>query len=238
MTKPILKLDWCSHEAAKYACEKWHYTQKLPVGKMVKVGIWENDVFVGVVIFAWGMNRNLGSPYSLEIVECCELVRVAMSKHQSSVTRVLRVAIAFLKKQSKGLRLVVSFADPEQGHVRGIYQAGNWIYSGLSSDGFEWILNGTRLNKRAYTGGNFGNPKMEIPDGAVKRKICGKHRYLMPLDEEMRKQVQSLAKPYPKRVRSTDSGTSGDQSEGGGANPTRTLKTDDEDSNGPQPTTT
>ena len=32
-------------------------------------------------------------------------------------------------------------------------------------------------------------------------KNPGKHRYLMPLDDNMRKQVQSLAKPYPKRMK-------------------------------------
>jgi hypothetical protein len=103
--------------------------------------------------------------------------------------------------------MIVSFADPEQGHSGGIYQAGNWVYAGKSSSGFEWVLNGKRLNKRAYTGHNFGNAKLEVPKGAIKRKICGKHRYLMPLDNAMRKQVQSLARPYPKRVRSADGGT-------------------------------
>jgi hypothetical protein len=51
----------------------------------------------------------------------------------------------------------------------------------------------------------------------------GKHRYLMPLDDAMREQIEPLRQPYPKRVRSADSGTSGDQPEGGGATPTRTL---------------
>jgi hypothetical protein len=25
-SKPVLKLDWCSHAAAKYAVEHWHYS--------------------------------------------------------------------------------------------------------------------------------------------------------------------------------------------------------------------
>jgi hypothetical protein len=31
--KPELKIDWASHEAAKYACENWHYSKCLPAGK-------------------------------------------------------------------------------------------------------------------------------------------------------------------------------------------------------------
>jgi hypothetical protein len=207
VNKSDLRVDWATHEAAKYACENWHYSKSLPVGKMVKIGAWEESKFIGVVIFAWGMNRNLGSPYGLGISECCELVRVALTKHKTPVSRIVKIALLFLKSKSPGLRMIVSFADPEQGHSGGIYQAGNWVYAGKSSSGFEWVLNGKRLNKRAYTGHNFGNAKLEVPKGAIKRKICGKHRYLMPLDNAMRKQVQSLARPYPKRVRSADGGT-------------------------------
>jgi hypothetical protein len=36
MSKAILKLDWCSHEAAKYACENWHYSKCVPNQKTVK----------------------------------------------------------------------------------------------------------------------------------------------------------------------------------------------------------
>jgi len=35
-----------------------------------------------------------------------------------------------LKKHAKGLKLVVSYADFNQGHHGGIYQATNWIYVG------------------------------------------------------------------------------------------------------------
>jgi len=42
-------------------------------------------------------------------------------------------------------------------------------------------------------------------------KLEGKHRYLMPIDDEMRKQIAHLAKPYPKRVISAASGTHGNQ---------------------------
>lgn len=45
----------------------------------------------------------------------------------------------------------------------------------------------------------------------------------MPLDEAMKKQIEPLRKPYPKRVRSVDSDTSAIHAEIGGANPTRTL---------------
>ena len=209
MSKADLRIDWATHAAAKYACENWHYSKSLPVGKLVKIGVWEKGEFVGVVLFAWGMNKSLGSPYGLQMNECCELVRVAMKAHDCAVSRVMALALRFLRKQSQGLRLVVSFADPAAGHHGGIYQAGGWTYTGQSAANFEWRLNGKRLNKRAYTGHNFGNTKMQVPNNAVRVTLPGKHRYLMPLDAEMRAQIAPLAKPYPKRDKQAMTATSG-----------------------------
>jgi len=221
--KPVLKIDWATHESAKYAVENWHYSKTLPVGKMAKLGAWEDGKFIGVVIFAWGMNKDLGSPYSLKLGECAELVRVALTKHQSEVSKILAIATRFLKKQSPGLRLLVSFADPSEGHHGGIYQANSWQYAGTSPPSVEWLLNGRRLNRRAYTGHNFGQAKMQIPKGAIKRKVQGKHRYLMPLDNEMRKRILPLSKPYPKRAGSDTTDTAGFQPAEGGSIPTPAL---------------
>lgn len=220
--KQQLKIDWATHAAAKYACENWHYSKSVPVGKLVRVGVWEDGDFCGVIMFAWGMNKSLGSPYGLAMQECCELVRVALRSHKSPVSRMLALALRFLKQQSAGIRLVVSFADPSEGHHGGIYQAGNWIYCGTSASNYEWRLNGRRLNKRAYTGHNFGNAKLAVPVGAAKVALPGKHRYLMPLDNEMRERIMPLAKPYPKRAKDQASENPSDL---GGETPTRTLHT-------------
>jgi len=225
-----LKIDWATHESAKYAVEHWHYSKTLPVGKMARVGVWEDDRFVGVVIFAWGMNKDLGTPYGLKLGQCAEIVRVALARHQSAVSKILAIAIRFIKKQSSGLRLLVSFADPSEGHHGGIYQANGWQYTGTSPQSFEWLLNGKRLNRRAYTGQQFGGGKSsvaEIPKRAIKRKVLGKHRYLMPLDKEMKKQILPLAKPYPKRASSDTRDTPSDQLGKAGARPSDALHSND-----------
>ena len=216
-SKPELKLDWCSHEAAKYAVEHWHYSQCLPAGKLVKVGAWENGSYIGVIIFGRGANNNLGKPYGLTQVECCELVRIALTKHKVPVSKIAATAIRFLKKQSPGLRLIVSYADPEQGHHGGIYQAGNWIYCGKSQPQQEVIYNGRVMHKRTANA-LFGTIK-----GMAKSQIFWKHKYLMPLDDEMRKRILPLSKPYPKRVGSDTQDTAGVQSAEGGSIPTPTL---------------
>lgn len=221
MSKVDLRVDWCSHEAAKYAVEHWHYSECLPAGKLVKVGAWEDGVFVGCVIFGRGANNNLGKPFGLQQVEVCELVRIALNKHKTPVSRVAAVAIRFLRKQSPGLRLIVSYADPMQQHHGGIYQAMNWLYVGKSQAQAEVMYQGKIMHKRTANA-LFGTIK-----GMEKSPVLWKHKYLMPLDDAMRVQIAPLAKPYPKRetscVASKDSVAAGDQPAEGSANLTATL---------------
>jgi hypothetical protein len=119
------------------------------------------------------------------------------------------MAIRFLKAQSPGLRLVISYADPQQGHHGGIYQAGNWVYVGTSIPQQHVIVNGKAMHKRSAAA-KFGTIK-----GLLKSEVQWKHKYLMPLDSAMRKQIESLSRPYPKRVTSADSGTLGNPAEKG-----------------------
>lgn len=201
-----LKVDWATHEAAKYACEHWHYSKSIPVPPLVKVGVYEDGKFIGVVIFSRGASSNLLKPYGLEQTEGCELTRVALSSHVSQVSRIVKVAILFLKKSSPGLRLVVSFADPHYGHHGGIYQAGNWIFAGETAPSKEYWHNGKRLHSRQVSEKGW-NVQQGAKRSTVKPSECeikntpGKYRYLLPLDKEIRKSVESLAKPYPKRTK-------------------------------------
>jgi hypothetical protein len=58
------------------------------------------------------------------------LTRIALTNHKAPVSRIMAITLRKLKKHAKGLKLVVSYADFNQGHHGGIYQATNWIYVG------------------------------------------------------------------------------------------------------------
>ena len=230
MSKPVLKIDWATHAAAKYAVENWHYSKCLPVGKLVKVGAWEDEKFIGVVIYGRGANRNMLKPFGLNADEGCELTRVALTKHQVPVSKILSISLKFLKQVCPELKLVISYADKDANHHGGIYQATNWIYDGLYNDGAMngFIVKGKKMHRKSvHSKGikqNIEAVRIHLDKNAEIFYTKGKHRYLMPLDAEMRKQIESLSKPYPKRVSSVDSGTPSDQLGGGGANPTDTLQ--------------
>jgi hypothetical protein len=227
--KPVLKIDWATHEAAKYAVENWHYSAVLPVPPLVKVGAWEDGKFIGVVIFSRGANNNLLRPFGLTCVEGCELTRVALTQHKTPVSRIIRMGMMFLKKNSPSLRLIVSFADPSEGHHGGIYQAGNWVYTGrrppttefLAPDGKQWHGRMVSKDGRIKVQGKY-RPCWKTSQCTPVEKQ-GKHRYLMPLDNEMRKQILPLSKPYPKRASSETIDTPGIHPGKGGATPTDAL---------------
>lgn len=225
--KPVLKVAPCSHEAAKYAVENWHYSRSLPAGKLFKVGAWEGDKFIGCVIFGYGATPHLLKPYGLVQTEGCELVRIAMRQHFTPVSRVLGLALRILKRENPRMRLVVSFADPSQGHHGGIYQATNWIYAGSSARSRFYAIHGKITHPRSLVSAGKENSLLgarEIDPNARPVMVCGKHRYLYPLDEAMKRKIEPLRKPYPKRAGSSsvEHPTSG--GEAGGSIPTPALK--------------
>jgi len=226
MAKADLHIDWATHEAAKFCCENWHYSKVLPVGKLVKVGAWENGKFIGVVLFGRGANHNMSKPYGLGQDQCVELVRVALNKHSTPVSKIMMLAIKFLQKSNSGIRLIVSYADLDVGHHGGIYQATNWIYEGIFNAGARqgFLINGrVRHNKSVHSMGvkqTIEAVRHHIDPNAKEVFTKGKHKYLMPLDADMRARIMPLSKPYPKRAKEQDSEN---PSELGGATPTCTL---------------
>ena len=191
----------CSHAAAVYAVKNWHYSETFPVSKSYKCGVWEDEQFIGAVVFAWGSNPNLAGSFNLDMTECVELVRVALRDHTNFVTNIVAQSLKILKANNPGLRLVVSYADPYRNHHGGIYQAGNWIYAGTTPQKHDYIMpDGKVLNRRAYTGVNFGRAKMQIPAEAEKVSMPGKHRYLYPLDKGMRRSLKDRSIEYPRGI--------------------------------------
>lgn len=101
------------------------------------------------------------------------------------------------------MQLIVSFADKDQNHHGGIYQAGNWIYNGVSNenkqDGF--IANGKFMHNRSATSKGKSNiewVRKNIDQNATIHITKGKHRYLMPLTKSLKRQLEKQKCKYPK----------------------------------------
>jgi hypothetical protein len=199
--KPILKLDWCSYDAAKYAVRHWHYSRSLPLSKTARLGVWEDDKFIGVVVFAWGANRHLAGEYKLKMTECAELCRVALDDHATPVSWILSIAVKMLKRAMPGIRLIVSYTDLNHGHFGKIYQASNWVFVGETGNEAGIVLNG-KLTHRRTINSKYGTSDIDwlrkrVDPCAHRYEGKPKFKYLLPLDDEIAERVRMLAKAYP-----------------------------------------
>ena len=227
-----LRLDWVDAKAARYACEKWHYSKTMPCGKLMKLGVWENSRFVGVVIFGMGASppffKRISKWLGVGRFEACELVRVAMTKHETQVSRIIAIALAMLRRHCPNLKLVVSFADADQGHHGGIYQAGNWIYTGLRNKGhrYGYRINGRTVHCRSMPGLGLRNTLADARKLDPRAEVLignGKHQYWYPFSDDVRCRLVVSSIPYPKRAGSIGSDAAAVQVAQGGATPTSAL---------------
>jgi hypothetical protein len=206
--KAPLFLGFVTAEVARMACARWYYRPEMPLGKLVRIGVWETGVFKGVIIFGMGASADLGTPYGLTGFECCEMVRAALDhNHKTSVSRIIAIALKLLKKQSPGLRAVVSFSDPAAGHVGTIYQAMGWIYTGTTAPDKQYIDPAgrawhSRLASKTGWKKGLGGSLIKCAKTSECRvvKLEGKHRYVWPFDTAISAVIRQREKAYPKKT--------------------------------------
>jgi hypothetical protein len=225
-SKSRLRLDWCDEKAAMFACKRWHYSRITPgAWRKTRIGVWEDGTFNGCLIFINPMPP-VWKRFKCENTEIAELARVALGDHKNQVSRIIAVARRMLMSVNPGLKLLVSYADTGQGHHGGIYQASGFSYFGANGGGREYLYQGRWVHPRAI-GRDIKKGKITKGQGwSLPNRPSGvKHCYAMAIPGRGY-QFHEPEQPFPKRVRSDTSDTSGSQPEEGGATPTRTLSPD------------
>lgn len=187
---------------AKQSVVDFHYSQVMPVSNPHCYGVWEGETYIGAIVFGFGANRHIGTQFGLTWKrDVLELTRVAFTNHTIPVTQAVALAIKQLKHDNPAVRLLVSYADPKQGHLGKIYQAGNWIYTGTSKPQQAIVVLGRERHKKSVSQ-RYGRADVDwlrknVDPLAHTVSTIPKHRYLFPLDKAMRRQIQSLAKLPP-----------------------------------------
>jgi len=195
----------CSFETAKFACENFHYSKKMMSSRTIKHGVWEDDEFIGAIVYGAGTNRMIASPYGLDYSEVCELNRIALCEHQNPVSKILAKSLRLLHIQNPLLKLVVSYADPYENHLGIVYQASNWLYDGQKRNTYQYIINGKLMHGKAVYD-NYGTSKIKflrenIDENAKMIYITGKYKYVYPMTKTIRKEYSHIHKPYPKVIK-------------------------------------
>ncbi len=100
-----------------------------------------------------------------------------------------------------GIRLLVSYADLNQGHEGKIYQASNWLFVGMTGYEAGITLKG-KLTHRRTINSKYGTSNIQwlrqcIDPSAIRYEGKPKFKYLLPLDADIAEQIRSLSKSYP-----------------------------------------
>jgi hypothetical protein len=203
-----MRIAKASFEAAEYACLYFHYAKAVPVCQVAYSVFNDDDEWCGVIIYGSGATPHIASPYDKLPGQVVELERVALNGKQGhgTTSKAVSMTLKALQKEAPWIDLVVSYADLDQGHAGTLYQATNWIYQGLTNANQRgaFIINGKKYHPKSVHSKGWKQSLLwlreNIDPGAQEFITKGKHKYLYPMTKQMRKRVEVLSVPYPKKI--------------------------------------
>ena len=159
-----------------------HYMRRMPPMNYA-FGLFDDDVCLGIVTFGVPASPNLcegicGKEWKYNVFELNRMCFVEPIKNGPS--RLVSGAIKMLPKPM----IIVSYADTEYGHVGKVYQACNFIYTGLSAKRNNYV-DGTDRHAR----------EIQKTDQMVERSR--KHRYVYINANKREKKIIMSALKYP-----------------------------------------
>ena len=199
-----MRLEKASYQAIKFACLKYHYAKAVPQSRLGYSVFNDSDEWCGVILFSNGANQHIASSFNLVQGQVMELVRVALNGKQECTSQALAMSLKAIRPDAPLIKLIVSYADRNQGHIGVIYQATNWYYLGEFASERGVMLNG-KLTHRRSVNAKYGTSTLEwlkknVDPRAEVIKGDTKIKYVYPIDRRMIKSIRAISKPYPKRV--------------------------------------
>ncbi len=180
----------------------------------VFLGFYYKNKLNCVIVYGSGacyrLKKSMPNPNVLELVRLFSEDNAPKNMESYCISQ----SVKFLKENKPEIKILISFADPSQGHVGYIYQATNWLYTGLTLQAGNaiYMVDGVKIHprtllkkynttskKEALEYLKRDNPSSEI----VKVKNSRKHRYIMFIgnkkeNRDMRKNLKYELLPYPK----------------------------------------
>jgi hypothetical protein len=232
-------------QAARRIVERYHYSHKCVPNSQLHFGVFLADKCFGAMQFGPPIDKRKlhGLVTGTTWNGMLELNRMAFADAlpRNSESRAMAIAFRLIRKQYPHIEWVVSFADATQCGDGAIYRAAGFVLTGIKPNQqiLEW--NGQRIAKKTLDNENYPRPggkyfsRYLLETGQAKPLPGFQLRYIYFLNPSARERLQCPVLPFSaiaaagalmykgQRARSTDSGATGDQPEGGGANPTRAL---------------
>lgn len=184
-----------------------HYAHRMPSISW-SFGLYDGDELIGVCTYGKPASSNLqkgvcGNEYAPIVQELNRLVLKYNKPNQASyfVSRTLKMLPRPM--------IVISYADTEQNHNGIVYQASNFIYTGLSAKRTDWKVKGME-HKHGFTiadefrGAKNRSEKMRKKYGSdfYLKERSRKHRYIFFIGSKverknMRKKLKYSVEHYP-----------------------------------------
>jgi hypothetical protein len=220
---PVLDVSRCearliNHETAARIVETYHYAHRVP-SITFAVGLFIDGILCGTCTYST-MFTNIsssvcGPDYQSNLLELSRLFIFDWAGRNIE-SWLIAQSFRLLEIHRPDIKILMSYADSGQNHTGYIYQATNWLYTGMSDGTTEFKLNGEvvsarnrafRKNTRTNGGGDGGVKELdELKDiyGEIEKiKTTPKYRYVYFLGnkrqrKELRKALKWPVLPYPK----------------------------------------
>ena len=196
-----------------YECKEWilkkHYLKRM-TSFTYSFGLFDFEKLVGICTFGNAvpnsMKKSLFGEEYMDIVY--ELNRLITNDGlcKNSKSFFISKCLSMLPNPT----IVVSYADKSFGHNGYVYQASNFIYSGLSHSQLDWKVKGmehmhsrTLMDEFPYQKDRISKLKEKYGDLLYQEKREPKHRYVFVCASKKQKariikMAKFKSKPYPK----------------------------------------
>jgi len=190
-------------------CIEWflkkHYAHRIPPIEFC-FGLYDNDILVGVCSYGTPVSstlRNLFPSFKLY-----ELNRLVINENMPKNT--LSFFVSKTLNMMPNPSVIVSYADTSQNHNGYIYQATNWIYTGLSAKFMDYMVKSLdHLHNSSIFDLSRGKEnrvewlKQKFGDDLYMKERPRKHRYFYFIgNKKQKKQMMNELpyeiEPYPK----------------------------------------
>ena len=199
-----LRLMPISQTDAKTLIVRNHYRHSLPGGTKLSFGVIVNSRLFGALTFGVGPYLGYKLVNGATPDDVVTLTRLWLSDELpwNSESKVLGIALRSLKRDTS-LKFILAYSDPAVGHLGTIYQATNWLYTGLSSATPLYDIGDGILHHSRSLAHQLGSHSIRYltSQGISARTVpqSAKHRYIYFLNKVWSSRLAVPVLPYPKK---------------------------------------
>lgn len=205
-------------EEAKPIIINNHYSHKWTSCRYA-YGVYYDKRLIGCLVYGPPVGRqtftSITKTIQFDRSEIMELTRLWISDGYGTNIESYAIGKSFKYLKRAGVRVLISYADPQEGHNGSIYQATNWLYQATNwlyqgtnirlAIAYKYNINGEILHSRTVSA-RYGSVKddvlRKIDPNFPKWEDVRKHRYLYILNKKERKDImKDLKHPVKEYVK-------------------------------------